>query len=127
MPEPLGMLEQRHGHVHDRGRPLHAGLRVLRGQNGQTAGTGIDEPARRGRSHPPHETQHVVITAVARDDLADGGRGTFPANHRKVRELNPGIAIEVLVPDFLDREESIDLVLEARPHIYNHNWKRCGV
>jgi lipoic acid synthetase len=65
--------------------------------------------------------KHVVITAVARDDLADGGAEHFRQTIEAVRAANPGIAIEVLVPDFLDRDESIDTVLSAGPHIYNHN------
>jgi lipoic acid synthetase len=58
---------------------------------------------------------------VARDDLPDGGADHFRQTIEKVRELNPGIAIEVLVPDFLDRDDAIDSVLSANPHIYNHN------
>jgi lipoic acid synthetase len=65
--------------------------------------------------------QHVVITAVARDDLADGGAEHFRRTIEAVRGANPGIVIEVLVPDFLDRDLSIDAVLAADPHIYNHN------
>jgi lipoic acid synthetase len=80
-----------------------------------------DEPARVAEAARRMKLKHVVITAVARDDLADGGAEHFRQTVEKVRELNPGIAIEVLVPDFLDRDESIDLVLAARPHIYNHN------
>jgi lipoyl synthase len=81
----------------------------------------IDEPARVAEATRRMKLKHVVITAVARDDLADGGAEHFRQTIEKVRELNPGIAIEVLVPDFLDRDESIELVLAARPHIYNHN------
>jgi lipoic acid synthetase len=81
----------------------------------------IDEPARVAEATRRMKLKHVVITAVARDDLADGGAEHFRQTIEKVRELNPGIAIEVLVPDFLDRDESIDLVLAAHPHIYNHN------
>jgi lipoic acid synthetase len=80
-----------------------------------------DEPARVAEATRRMNLKHVVITAVARDDLADGGADHFRQTIEKVRELNPGIAIEVLVPDFLDRDGSIDLVLAARPHIYNHN------
>jgi lipoyl synthase len=80
-----------------------------------------DEPARVAEATRRMNLKHVVITAVARDDLADGGADHFRQTIEKVRELNPGIAIEVLVPDFLDRDESIDLVLAANPHIYNHN------
>jgi lipoyl synthase len=80
-----------------------------------------DEPARVAEATRRMQLRHVVITAVARDDLADGGAEHFRQTIEQVRALNPGIAIEVLAPDFLDRDESIDLVLAARPHIYNHN------
>jgi lipoic acid synthetase len=65
--------------------------------------------------------KHVVITAVARDDLADGGAEHFRQTIEAVRAANPGIVVEVLVPDFLDRDASIDIVLSAKPEIYNHN------
>jgi len=58
---------------------------------------------------------------VARDDLKDGGAEHFCQTIEKVRELNPGIVIEVLVPDFLDNDVAIENVLAANPHIYNHN------
>ncbi len=80
-----------------------------------------DEPARVAEACRRMNLKHVVITAVARDDLDDGGAEHFRQTVEKVRKLNPGIIIEVLVPDFLGEEESIDLVLAARPHIYNHN------
>jgi lipoic acid synthetase len=65
--------------------------------------------------------KHVVITAVARDDLKDGGADHFRQTIEKVRELNPGIVIEVLVPDFNESDTAIEMVLAARPHIFNHN------
>ena len=80
-----------------------------------------DEPARVAEATRRMGLKHVVITAVARDDLADGGADHFRRTIEKVRELNPGIVIEVLVPDFLDRDFAIDAVLAASPHIYNHN------
>jgi lipoic acid synthetase len=80
-----------------------------------------DEPARVAEATRRMNLKHVVITAVARDDLPDGGAEHFRRTIEKVRELNPGIVIEVLVPDFLDRDESIQSVLRANPHIYNHN------
>jgi lipoic acid synthetase len=64
---------------------------------------------------------HVVITAVARDDLKDGGADHFRRTIEAVRELNPGIVVEVLVPDFNDNDSAIDVVLEAAPEIFNHN------
>src|SRR5215470_15560592 len=59
-----------------------------------------DEPARVAEATRRMRLRHVVITAVARDDLPDGGADHFRHTIEKVRELNPGIVIEVLVPDF---------------------------
>jgi lipoic acid synthetase len=80
-----------------------------------------DEPARVAEATRRMKLKHVVITAVARDDLADGGADHFKRTIEAVRELNPGIVIEVLVPDFNEKEFAIDLVLSARPEIFNHN------
>src|SRR5580658_2444104 len=80
-----------------------------------------DEPARVAEATRRMNLKHVVVTAVARDDLPDGGAEHFRQTIERVRELNPGIVIEVLVPDFLDRDESIQTVLRANPQIYNHN------
>ena len=80
-----------------------------------------DEPQRVAEATRRMNLKHVVITAVARDDLDDGGAEHFHQTIEAVRIANPGIVIEVLVPDFLDKDESIDAVLAASPHIYNHN------
>ncbi|HWX20255.1 MAG TPA: lipoyl synthase [Candidatus Binatia bacterium] len=80
-----------------------------------------DEPARVGEATRRMRLKHVVITAVARDDLADGGAGHFSRTIEAVRALNPGTVIEVLTPDFNDRDPAIDAVVAAKPHIFNHN------
>jgi lipoyl synthase len=80
-----------------------------------------DEPRRVAEATRRMKLRHIVITAVARDDLADGGAEHFKKTVEAVRELNPGIVIEVLVPDFNDSDASIDAVLAANPHIFNHN------
>ena len=80
-----------------------------------------DEPLRVAEATRRMKLKHVVITAVARDDLQDGGAAHFRKTIEAVRELNPGIVIEVLVPDFLDNDVAIENVLAANPHIYNHN------
>jgi lipoyl synthase len=80
-----------------------------------------DEPARVAEATRRMKLKHVVVTAVARDDLADGGAEHFRQTIEQIRQRNPGIVIEVLVPDFLDNDRSIDIVLAARPEIYNHN------
>lgn len=80
-----------------------------------------DEPARVAEATRRMQLKHVVITAVARDDLSDGGADHFRQTIEAVRTRNPGIVIEVLVPDFNDRNEAIEMVLAARPNIFNHN------
>ena len=80
-----------------------------------------DEPARVAEATRRMQLKHVVITAVARDDLADGGAEHFQRTIEHVRELNPGIVIEVLVPDFNGNDAAIESVLAANPHIFNHN------
>lgn len=80
-----------------------------------------DEPERVAEATARLGLRHVVITAVARDDLADGGAEHFRRTIEAVRARNPGIVVEVLVPDFLDKDASLEAVLEARPEIYNHN------
>ena len=80
-----------------------------------------DEPQRVAEATRRLRLRHVVITAVARDDLPDGGAEHFRQTIEAVRALNPGIVIEVLTPDFNGRVESLDRVLAARPHIFNHN------
>jgi lipoyl synthase len=80
-----------------------------------------DEPARVAEATRRMKLKHVVITAVARDDLRDGGAEHFRQTIEKVRELNPGIVIEVLVPDFNNSDSSVENVLSANPHIFNHN------
>src|SRR3954451_13815286 len=80
-----------------------------------------DEPGRVAEATRRMRLKHVVITAVARDDLADGGAEHFRKTIQSVRSLNPGITIEVLTPDFNDDDEAIATVLSAEPHIFNHN------
>jgi len=80
-----------------------------------------DEPARVAEATRRMRLKHVVITAVARDDLADGGAEHFRKTIEEVRQLNPGIVIEVLVPDFNDSDAAIETVLAANPQIFNHN------
>lgn len=80
-----------------------------------------DEPQRVAEATRRMNLKHVVITAVARDDLDDGGAEHFRRTIEAVRVANPGIIIEILVPDFLEKDDAIENVLAADPHIYNHN------
>lgn len=65
--------------------------------------------------------RHVVITSVARDELADEGAGHFVRVIEAVRDRNPGVTVEVLVPDFHSREDLIQAVLAVRPEVFAHN------
>lgn len=65
--------------------------------------------------------QYVVLTSVARDDLADQGVGHFIATITAIRQLNPNTAIEVLTPDFRGHQELIAQIVQAWPACYNHN------
>lgn len=80
-----------------------------------------DEPERVAEATRRMGLKHVVITAVARDDLKDGGAEHFRRTIEAVRAACPGIVIEALVPDFNEKDDAIDCVLEARPEIFNHN------
>ena len=65
--------------------------------------------------------QHVVVTSVTRDDLADGGAAHYVATIEAVRAGCPGVTVEVLVPDFQGDGASLDAVLDAVPEVFNHN------
>jgi len=67
--------------------------------------------------------RHVVITSVDRDDLADGGAQHFADTITAVRQLSPGTTIEVLTPDFLRKEGAVEIVVAARPDVFNHNME----
>ena len=76
------------------------------------------EPARVAEAAKRLNLRHIVITSVTRDDLSDGGAAAFAATIRAVKEAMPGASVEVLTPDFV---EYLDIVLDARPDVFNHN------
>jgi len=67
------------------------------------------------------DLRYVVLTSVARDDLADGGAGWFVKTMAAIRSRNPLTQIEVLTPDFLGNKASIQVIVGAKPACYNHN------
>jgi lipoic acid synthetase len=81
----------------------------------------LGEPARVADAVAKMNLKHCVITSVARDELADGGASVWAATIRAVRHRNPHTAIEVLTPDFKGNTDHVDVVLDARPDIFNHN------
>jgi lipoic acid synthetase len=80
-----------------------------------------DEPARVAHAVAKLGLKHVVITSVDRDDLADGGAEHFAQTIRAIRDWSPGTTVEVLTPDFLRKPGSIEVVMKARPDVFNHN------
>lgn len=81
----------------------------------------VDEPERVAEAVMRLKLKHVVITAVARDDVEDGGAEHFARTIEAIRARDPQMIIEVLTPDFNGKEFALQKVLDARPHIFNHN------
>ena len=79
------------------------------------------EPLRLAQAVETLGLDYAVITSVQRDDLADGGAGIFAACIRAIRHRTPRCQVEVLIPDFDGNPEALRAVVEARPHVLNHN------
>ena len=79
------------------------------------------EPEHVGEAVAKLGLKHVVVTSVDRDDLDDGGAAHFARTIRCIRAAAPGTTIEVLTPDFLRKDGALEIVVEARPDVYNHN------
>lgn len=80
-----------------------------------------DEPDRVADAVAKLGLKHVVVTSVDRDDLADGGAAHFAAVIRAIRAAAPTTTIEVLTPDFLRKPDAVEVVVGARPDVFNHN------
>ncbi|MDQ3621255.1 MAG: lipoyl synthase [Verrucomicrobiota bacterium] len=80
-----------------------------------------DEPQRVAEAVARMKLKHVVVTAVARDDLKDGGAGHFAQTIEAIRARDPAMVIEVLTPDFHGKDECLRSIAAARPDIFNHN------
>lgn len=79
------------------------------------------EPNRVAESVRALGLKHVVITSVNRDERADGGAPIFAMVIRRIRQLQPGCSIEVLIPDFKGNPDALRIVMDAQPEILNHN------
>ena len=79
------------------------------------------EPVRVADSIRLMGLDHAVITSVDRDDLPDRGSGFWALTIRTIREQNPGVTMETLIPDFDGKPEWIDCVIQARPEVISHN------
>lgn len=79
------------------------------------------EPENVGRAVAKLGLNHVVVTSVDRDDLDDGGAEHFAQTIREIRTQSPGTTIEVLTPDFLRKDGALEIVIRAKPDVFNHN------
>jgi lipoic acid synthetase len=80
-----------------------------------------DEPAHVADATAKLGLAHIVVTSVDRDDLADGGARHFADTIRAIRARCPQTTIEVLTPDFLRKDGALEIVVEAKPDVFNHN------
>ncbi len=90
-------------------------------RTGQPEALDATEPARVADAVAKLGLRHVVITSVDRDDLADGGAAHIAAVIRAIRAAAPATTVEVLTPDFLRKPGALELVVAARPDVFNHN------
>ena len=81
------------------------------------------EPENVGKAVAKLGLRHVVITSVDRDDLDDGGAQHFADTILAIRQLSSGTTIEVLTPDFLRKDGAVEIVVAARPDVFNHNME----
>ena len=84
-------------------------------------GVDTDEPRRVAEAVAEMGLQHVVITSVDRDDLADGGAMHFVNTIAAIRAASPGTTVEILTPDFLRKDGWETRVIDAKPDVFNHN------
>ena len=80
-----------------------------------------DEPVKVAEAVVKLGLEHVVVTSVDRDDLADGGAEHFARTIRAIRALSPNTTIEILTPDFLRKDGALEEVVAAKPDVFNHN------
>jgi len=81
----------------------------------------VEEPVNVAKAVAKLGLKHVVITSVDRDDLPDGGAEHFAQTINAIRAQSPGTTIEVLTPDFLRKDGALEVVMQARPDVFNHN------
>lgn len=88
---------------------------------GVPSGLDADEPTRVAEAAAELKLKHVVITSVTRDDLPDGGAGQFVKVVAEIRRLLPAATVEILTPDFKGVANAAELMIGARPDVFNHN------
>jgi len=103
------------------GRICTRACRFCAVETGRPTGLDLDEPQRVADAVKQLRLKHVVVTSVARDDLADGGACVFAATIEAIRRDVPSCAIEVLIPDLQGNDDGLRAILDAGPNILNHN------
>ena len=103
------------------GRICTRACRFCAVETGRPTGLDLEEPKRVAEAVKQLRLRHVVITSVARDDLADGGACVFGETIRTIRSEVPECAVEVLIPDLQGSEDGLAEIVAARPDILNHN------
>ena len=88
---------------------------------GRPGALDVMEPANVGKAVAELGLRHVVITSVDRDDLPDGGAQHFARTIKHIRKASPETTIEILTPDFLKKEGALEVVVRAKPDVFNHN------
>ncbi|MCW5690642.1 MAG: lipoyl synthase, partial [Pseudolabrys sp.] len=81
----------------------------------------VSEPEHVGQATARLGLNHIVVTSVDRDDLADGGARHFAETIVAIRTHAPGTTIEILTPDFLRKDGALEVVIAAKPDVFNHN------
>ncbi|MEE7476871.1 lipoyl synthase [Methylobacterium hispanicum] len=90
-------------------------------RTGLPAALDTDEPLKIADSVAKLGLHHVVITSVDRDDLKDGGAEHFARTIAEIRRASPGTTVEILTPDFLRKDGALEVVVSAKPDVFNHN------
>jgi lipoic acid synthetase len=103
------------------GRICTRACRFCAVETGRPTELDLEEPDHVAAAVRQLRLRHVVVTSVARDDLADGGACVFADTIRAIRRDVPGCAVEVLIPDLQGSDEGLQLIVEAGPDILNHN------
>ncbi len=80
-----------------------------------------DEPDK--LAHAVHEMKlkHCVVTSVCRDDIPDGGASFWAHTIKTVKEKNPGLTMEILIPDFMGKDSDLNKVIDTKPEVISHN------
>lgn len=103
------------------GRICTRACRFCAVETGRPTELDLEEPQRVAEAVKHLKLRHVVITSVARDDLADGGACVFADTIQTIRREIPGCSVEVLIPDVQGNEAALSTILDAQPDILNHN------